>query len=242
MTAGVVLVHGAWHGAWCFERVIDRLADAGIEALAVDLPGHGSDPGPLSDLHGDAARVRDAIDELGGDCVLLGHSYGGAVITEAGVHPSVRHLVYLTAFALDFGESCMSAAVEESESLDISYEGTPNLADAFVSHDDGTITLTPDGAAACLFQDCDPETTAWALARIGPQPAVTFGDTPAAVAWRERPSTYVVCTEDQGVHPELQRVMARRCAAAVEWPTSHSPFLSAPERVADLLTRLATSS
>ncbi len=243
MTAAVVLVHGAWHGAWCFEPVLDRLSDAGIEAVAVDLPGHGADPGPLGDLHADSARVREVLDTIDGECVLLGHSYGGAVITEAGVHPAVRHLVYLTAFALDAGESCMAAAVAESAALDISYEGRPNLADAFIwNDDDGTISLDPDGAAACLFQDCDAETTAWAVARLGPQPGVTLGDLPTAVAWRERPSTYVVCTDDEGVHPELQRAMARRCTATVEWPTSHSPFLSAPDRVAELLTGLARST
>ena len=136
----------------------------------MDLPGHGADPGPFGDLHGDAARVREVLDQLDGDCVLLGHSYGGAVITEAGVHPAVRHLVYLSAFALDAGESCMAAAVDESAALNISYDGQPNLADAFVWNDDGTITLKPDGAAACLFHDCDAETTAWAIARLGPQP------------------------------------------------------------------------
>ncbi len=175
MAAGVVLVHGAWHGAWCFEPVLELLAAAGIDAVAVDLPGHGDDPGPLGDLHTDAARVEEALDRLDGDCVLLGHSYGGAVITEAGVHPSVRHLVYLAAFALDAGESVMAAAVAESDALDLSYEG-PSLADAFVAHDDGTITLEPTGAAACLYHDCDAATTGWALARLGAQPTVTFGD------------------------------------------------------------------
>ena len=242
MTATVVLVHGAWHGAWCFERVLDRLADAGIAAIAVDLPGHGADRGSLGDLHTDSARVRAVLDSIEGACLLLGHSYGGAVITEAGVHPAVRHLVYLTAFALDEGESCMAAAVEESAELDLSHEGRPNLVEAFVWNDDGTITLTPDGAAACLFQDCDAETTAWAVERLGPQPGVTFGDIPAAIAWRERPSTYVVCTDDAAVHPELQRAMARRCTETVEWPTSHSPFLSAPERVADLAAGLARAT
>jgi pimeloyl-ACP methyl ester carboxylesterase len=241
MAATVVLVHGAWHGAWCFDRVVDRLSAAGIESVAVDLPGHGADPGPLGDLHTDATRVREVLDSIDGECVLLGHSYGGAVITEAGVHPSVRHLVYLTAFALDAGESCMSAAVDESAELDLSYEGKPNLVDAFVWNDDGTISLTSDGAAACLFQDCDAEATAWAIARLGPQPGVTFGDIPTALAWRERPSTYVVCTDDLGVHPDLQRVMAKRCTNTVEWPTSHSPFLSAPDRVADLAADLARS-
>lgn len=234
-----VLVHGAWHGAWCFEHVLPLLEAAGVPAVAVDLPGHGADPGPLADLHGDAARVRAVIDELDDDCVLLGHSYGGAVVTEAGVHPSVRHLVYLCAFALDAHESCMSAAIDESAVLDLSWEGRPNLADAFVLHEDGTSTLTDTGAADCLYNDCDAATTVDAVARLGPQPMVTLGQEPAAVSWRERPSTYVVCTDDLGVHPGLQRVMAARCTRTVEWSTSHSPFLSRPELIADLLVAIA---
>jgi pimeloyl-ACP methyl ester carboxylesterase len=240
MTAAVVLVHGAWHGAWCFEPVLERLVDAGVEAVAVDLPGHGADRGPLGDLHADAARVREVLDGLDRDCVLLGHSFGGAVITEAGVHPAVRHLVYLAAFALDAGESCMAAAVAESQAIDLAWDG-PNLSDAFVAHDDGTITVEPSGAVEFLFHDCDPATATWAVDRLGPQPSVTLGDVPTAVAWRARPSTYIVCTEDRGIHPDLQRALARRCDERVEWPTSHSPFLSAPDRVADLVAGIARS-
>src|SRR2546423_15300011 len=86
----VVLVHGAWHGAWCWERVIPGLAGAGVRVEALDLPGHGSSPEPFGDLHGDATKVRQVLDELGdrGErAVLVGHSYGGAVITEAGGPP-----------------------------------------------------------------------------------------------------------------------------------------------------------
>jgi pimeloyl-ACP methyl ester carboxylesterase len=230
-----VLVHGAWHGAWCFDEVRAALDAAAMPSVAIDLPGHGADPGPLQDLHGDAARVREILDGLDGDCILLGHSYGGAVITEAGVHPAVRHLVYLCAFAIDADESCLAAAVAMAESRSISHEGRPNLVDAFQAHDDETITLVRDGATACLYQDCSPEATEWALDRLGPQPMVTLQQQPAAVAWRERPSTYVVCTEDDAVHPDLQRIMAARCTETVEWPTGHSPFISEPRLVADLL-------
>lgn len=242
MPTSVVLVHGAWHGAWCFDRVVAGLHDAGIDAVAVDLPGHGDDRGPFGDLHTDAARVREVIDRLDGDCVLLGHSYGGAVITEAGVHPAVQHLVFLCAFAIDAEESCMAAAVRESEALDISFEGRPTLADAIVIDADGSSTVRADLAAACFYHDCDEATTNAALASLGPQPMVTLGDVPHAVAWRRRPSTYVVCTEDLAVPPDLQRVMARRCTTTVEWPTSHSPFLSAPERIVDLLSGLVEAT
>jgi pimeloyl-ACP methyl ester carboxylesterase len=196
MTATVVLVHGAWHGAWCFEREIPLLRAAGIPVVALDLPGHGRDPGPFTDLHGDAARVRAALDGTEGDVVLLGHSYGGAVITEAGVHPAVTHLVYLCALALDSGESCATAAVGEAKTL--SHDGRPTLADGLVNHPDGSTTLTPEAAAACLYNDCDADTVAWAIAHLGPQPMANLGQSPTAVAWRQTPSTYVVCADDQG--------------------------------------------
>ena len=108
--ATIVLVHGAWHGAWCWERLTPLLDDAGVTSIAVDLPGHGNDRGPFTDLHGDADRVRETLDDVDGDVVLVGHSYGGCVITDAGAHPDVRHLVYVAAFPLDADESAANAA------------------------------------------------------------------------------------------------------------------------------------
>ncbi len=239
MKRRVVLVHGAWHGAWAWDRVLPLLAATGVEGLALDLPGHGEDTQPLGDLYSDAARVRETLDELKDDVVLVGHSYGGAVITEAGRHPAVRHLVYIAAFALDVGESCMSAATAEIEASQISYDGRPNLGAGFTMRPGDTITLDPASAAACLYNDCDPETVAWALARLGPQPIVTLQDAPTQAAWRTKPSTYVVCLDDMAVHPDLQRIMARRCGSALEWPTDHSPFLCRPDLVATLLADLA---
>jgi len=237
MAATVVLVHGAWHGAWCFDRVRPLLAEAGVPSVAIDLPGHGADTGPLTDLHGDAAHVRAALDTIDGEVVLLGHSYGGAVITEAGTHPAVTHLVYLCALALDDGESCATAAVEQTSTL--SHAGRPSLAAGWVTHPDDTTTLTPEGAAACLYNDCDPATVAWASAPLGPQPMANLRQTPDEVSWRTRPSTYVVCTDDQAIHPGLQRVLAARCGASVEWDTGHSPWASRPALVSTLLRELA---
>ena len=234
MAAEVLLVHGAWHGGWCFDRVVDLLTASGVDVHAVDLPGHGDDPEPFTDLYGDAARVTAVLDERS-DVVLLGHSYGGAVITEAGGHAAVRHLVYLSAFALDHGETCSSAAIAESGG--ISYEGRPDLGDSMQFHANNISTLLPD-AAACLYLDCSPADVRWAMALLGPQPMLNLAQEPRTVAWHTKPSTYVVCAHDQTIHPDLQRVLARRCTTSVEWPTGHSPFLSRPELVHALLLPL----
>lgn len=241
MDRTVVLVHGAWHGAWAWERVIPLLVTADVECLAIDLPGHGEDGGPFGNLHSDIARVRQTLDQLSGDVVLVGHSYGGAVITGAGVHPAVQHLVYIAAFALEDGESCTSAATAEGQASQISHDGRPNLGAGFIMSSGDIITLDPSSAAECLYNDCNAQTVDWALARLGPQPLITLQGTTRMVAWRSKPSTYVVCLEDMAVHPDLQRIMARRCGSVIEWSTDHSPFLCRPDLVAGLLVDLAKS-
>jgi pimeloyl-ACP methyl ester carboxylesterase len=239
MSTSVVLVHGAWHGSWCFDRVMPLLEEAGVPAIAIDLPGHGNDPGPFTDLHGDAARVMETLDRLDEDVVLLGHSYGGAVITEAGLHPAVKHLVYLCALAPSEDET--AAAAGSAEVAGLSYEGRPNAGDGLIFHADGTSTLTAPIAAACLYNDCDPETVAWCVSQLGPQPMENLNQTPAAVAWKERRSTYIVCSEDLIIHPGLQAVLATRCTQSHTWPTGHSPFVSDPRLLSSLLVTLAAS-
>jgi pimeloyl-ACP methyl ester carboxylesterase len=238
----VVLVHGAWHGGWAFERVLPLLRGSGVTALAVDLPGHGEDAASLGDLHTDAARVRAELDRADDRVVLLGHSYGGAVITEAGDHPAVSHLVYLCAMALDANESCGNAVAEEAAGAGVSHEGRPDVGAGLRQGPDGTTTLDPTVAATCFYNDCDAATVAWATARLEPQSMVALTQVPSAVAWRTKPSTYVVCSGDLAIHPEVQRLLARRCTTTVEWPTGHSPFLSRPELVTSLLAELAVRS
>jgi pimeloyl-ACP methyl ester carboxylesterase len=203
----------------------------GVAASAVDLPG--------TDFDADVAQVRRTLDAIDGDAILLGHSYGGAVVTEAGAHASVRHLVFLCAFAIDNHESCMNAASDEPEVASISHEGRPSLGAAMIDHGDGTSTLTREGARACLYSDVDDVLFEWAYARLRAQRNDSLSAAPREVAWRTRPSTYVVCSDDQAVHPDLQRIMARRCTETIEWPTGHSPFANRPDLVADLLIDLA---
>ena len=219
----VVLVHGAWHGGWCWNKVVALLDAANVPNVAVDLP--------LTSLADDAAATRRAIDAVGGPVVLCGHSYGGIVITEAGSHPDVRHLVYLCAFAVDVGRSAADSVDAELPSTD--------LQQALVFADDGFVTIEREGARRGFYGDCEPADGDDALDRLRPIAFECLTTRTSTAAWADRPSTYVVCTLDEAVHPALQRVLARRCTDVVEWPTSHSPFLSQPSRVADLLIDLS---
>ena len=102
----MILVHGAFHAAWCWQRVLDGLLELGVGAVAIDLPGHGASTQPLGGLHHDAAHLRDVLRSCDDPVVLCGHSYGGVVITEAVAPGSnVEHLVYVTAGVPDVGES-----------------------------------------------------------------------------------------------------------------------------------------
>ena len=235
----ILLVHGAWHGAWCWEPVTALLADRHVRATTIDLPGHGADPGPFADLHGDADTVRSALDRFDEPVVLVGHSYGGVVITEAGVHPRVSHLVYIASFNLDEGESAMSAAITESETASLDHSERPDVLSYVEVADDGTSSIDPSGARILFYEDCPDDVADWAVDRLGPHPMETLSQTPRVAAWRQRPSTYAVCNSDNIVHPDLQRILARRADHVVEWPTGHSPFLSRPDLVADLLVDLA---
>ena len=223
----IVLVHGAWHGPWCWSPVLARLDEGGVPAVAVELG--------LADLHDDAAIVTKAIEEGDGPVVLVGHSYGGAVITEAGAHPSVEHLVYLCAFAPD--------AFETVTGLALDHDGPHgDLVGAVVRHDDGTFTLDPALAPDALYGDCEEGDVSLALGLLRPQGATTFSQSPDDVAWRRRPATYIVCGADRGVPASLQREMAERIpdVTIVEWPeSSHSPFFSRPAELAELLAGLA---
>ena len=148
MPATVVLVHGACHGAWCWEKVVAGLTDRGIPSVAIDLPGHGASPEPLGDLAADAAALRACLDGIDRS-VVCGHSFGGAVVTEgAAGHPGVHHLVYITAFALAPGESTMAAAPEGGD------QDTPTkLGDAIRFADDGTMTFQGPAAVDALYHD-----------------------------------------------------------------------------------------
>lgn len=233
-TLPVVLVHGAWHGGWCWAGLQHALDQVGVASLAVDLPGHGASTQPLSDLYGDAREAASVLRQVGRPAVLVGHSYGGAVITEAAtLHPDVAHLVFLTAFALECGESVMS--------LLTSLPPAPiALSHAIIPRDDGTSVIEPTQAVASFYGECPPAVAAAAIARLSPQPMLTFTDSVSGSPRDHIQSTYVRCLRDEAIHISHQDAMATRCTTVHTLDTDHSPFASRISETAAIIQRLAT--
>ena len=222
--AGVVLVHGLWHGGWAWDGVRARLDAAGITSVAVELP--------LTSLADDVAATVAVLDGFDRPAVLVGHSYGGAVITGAGAHPGVVHLLYLAAFQLAEGES-VGRPLPERDFV------PTRLVDAFrFSEDRQLISLDPAKAAGVMFPDAPADEAAAAVARLRPVHRAVFRGVPEVIGWRTTPSTYVVCADDTAVNPDLERAMAERATSRLEWPGAHSPALTRPDAVAELIGTL----
>jgi len=219
----LVLVHGAWHGAWCWERVLPFLNRLGVTTHTLDLPSVHDQTRAAAIVANDARAVRDLIESVPGDVAICGHSYGGMVITHplAGGHPRVKRLVYLCALMLDAGESPTNV-------LDV----TDTL--RHTVDEKGMIMPDMENAAELLYGDCDVESQNSAMQRLRAMwPPV---DLLPGAAWRSVPSTYIVCAEDRVMSVRTQReVFAPRAQEVLEMHTSHSPFLSQPAALAELL-------
>lgn len=217
--ATVVLVHGAWADGSSWQRVIPLLLAKGIPVVAVQ--------NPTSSLADDVAATQRTLDMVEGPVVLVGHSWGGAVITEAGNDPKVKALVYVAAFAPKAGQT-----VGEM----VNAHGTPPALSQIKDHGNGLLTLSAEGWVSDVGQDL-PESEARTLAVVQPPLAAsTFGDKITTAAWETRPSWYVVSTEDRVVSVDLER----ECAAAmnaktIELKASHLSLLSMPDAVADVI-------
>lgn len=227
----VVLVHGAWHGAWCWASLQAELDSRGIASIAVDLPGHGASPLEPTDLYGDAAEVRRVATNHAGRVVLVGHSYGGAVITEAAIGLShVSHMVYLAAFCLDENESIMTVLTSlEPRDTALNAAMRPAAREGFT-------TVDPALAVDAFYAECDDLIAAAAIARLGTQSGAVFPQPVNAAPWKLVPSTYVVCTRDKAIHPDHQVAMSTRCRNVVHLDTDHSPFVSRVRETADVIS------
>jgi pimeloyl-ACP methyl ester carboxylesterase len=223
----VVLVHGGWHGSWCWVQVVPLLERRGLSVRTIDLPSIGADPLDRSGLSGDAAAVAALLDDAEEPSLLCGHSYGGMVITQAAAgRTDVARLVYLCAFMPDAGESVLSIVGERPPWI--------------VAREDGRWLPDLEQAAAIFYADCDVDTQRASTARLRPMTTAPVEEPVASAAWRDIPSTYVICTQDMAIPVEWQRErFAPRADEVVELDASHSPFFSLPSAVADLLAERA---
>ena len=218
----VVLVHGAWHGAWCWDGVLAELQERGIEAEAIELP--------LTSHRDNVEVAAAAIAAAGPDVVVCGHSYGGCVISSAAKSANVARLVYLCALMLDEGE--------EPFALSEGYEVELSSA-LVVDQTAGTLSVQAARAAGVFYGDSPADVAAAATARLRPMPFPDDWSQPDVPAWASTPSTYVVCAQDKAIHPDLQRHMASHATDVLEWDTDHSPFLTRPGDVAELVASYA---
>ena len=235
-----VLVHGAWHGAWCWREIVPLIEADGHTVLTPDLPGHGDDDSPVSamTLESYARSVEATLESAAEPVVLVGHSMGGMVVTQAAEYAParIRRLVYLTAFLPGDGESLGQLAG--------SFDGADNVQPNLVVDEAAGTCVVAEGAAAGLFYgECTPEAVDFALSRLRPEALEPLG-TPVRVTPGGAggiPRAYIECLRDGAITHGLQRHMQQPlpCEPVLTIDTDHSPFLSRPRELADHLLALA---
>ncbi|MBN6523244.1 alpha/beta hydrolase [Acinetobacter pittii] len=216
----IILVHVFWGGAAHWSKVIIELSHRGFTSLqAVELP--------LTSLADDVERTKKMIAQIDGDVILVGHSYGGAVITEAGNLPNVVGLVYIAAFAPDTNES----------PGEITQKHLPVAAPNLSPDSDGYLWLKADKFHESFCQDLtEDEGLVMGVTQKAPL-ASTFGDTISSPAWKTKPSWYQISTHDRMISPENQEFMSSRLNAkkVISLDASHASLASKPVEVADLI-------
>jgi pimeloyl-ACP methyl ester carboxylesterase len=221
-TKDVILVHGAWSDGSSWSKVIPLLERRGFHVTAVQLP--------LTSVAEDVATVNRAIALDPGPLLLVGHSYAGIVITEAGNDPKVSGLVYISAFAPGAGQSVAS--------LNASVPVTPIAAEIRLNA--GFLSITAEGIRDDFAQDLsDPEKQALAVTQ-GPIAEASLGTPATTPAWLTKPSWYMVASEDRVLSPMLEAMMAQAInAETITVRSSHVIMLSRPDAVAAVITRAA---
>lgn len=229
----LIFVHGALvrDGAWWWQRAADLLEErTGIRSRALALPSCGETaPDQVAGgLVADAAALRAALDEVE-SAIVVGHSYGGTVIAEAGRHPSIAHLVYISSYLPDIGQAQGTIMSGESDPVSIGDNGDGTLA---VSGYDAT------SFGARFLQDADAVAQNQAWDRVTAQAAAAFMTPTTRAGWEGADSTYLVCAEDRSTSLRLQRFHAARATRSIELPTGHHPFISRPDLVVEELQML----
>ena len=221
----IVLVHGGFVDGSGWESVYAILKNRGFHVSIVQ--------NPTISLADDVTVTNRTINALDGSVVLVGHSYGGAVITEAGNNPKVASLAYITAFALDNGESVGTLIKDPAP-------GAP--VPPILPPQDGFLLLDPTKFADSFAADVEPGLAAFMGASQVPWGLDALSGAVSHAAWKSKPSWYLVATDDKMIPPDAQRFMAKRAGATVaEAKGSHAIYVSQPEAVADLIAQAAES-
>ncbi|GAA2165170.1 alpha/beta hydrolase [Pedococcus bigeumensis] len=224
-TPTILLIHGGFVDGSGWQAVHDHLRRDGYNVAVVQ--------NPTATLEGDVAAVNHVLEEIDGPVVLVGHSYGGVVVTEAGTHPQVSALVYITAFAPDAGESVQTLIADPPPGAPVPPILPPR---------NGFLALDKAKFHDSFAGDLKPEQAEFMANSQVPWGVEALSGTVTTPAWRSKPSWYLVATDDRMIPPPAQRAMAERAGATVsEVAGSHSVYVSQPQVVADLIHTAAQS-
>lgn len=220
----IIFVHGIWADGSCWSGQVTALQSKGYNVVAVQ--------NPLTSLADDVAATKRAIDAAEGKVILVGHSWGGFVITQAGNDPKVAGLVYLAAFAPDAGENVPALS---------SHAAAAQIGRYFVPAG-GFIYLSEEGVREAFAQDLTPRQQQLAYATQVPARETLFGDKSGMPAWKQKPAWFIVTQNDKALTPALQRFMAKRINAAVtEVPSGHVAMIAHPMEVLKVIEQAANT-
>lgn len=237
-----VLVHGAWHGAWCWEKVTPLLTAAGHAVYTPDLPGLGADKTPIAEISLDSyvQKVSGLIDGIGPAVVLVGHSMGGMVITQTAelIPDKIDTLIYVAAFSPGHRETLLQYSLDDPNSLVSQHKQ--------INEEDGLLTVADASLKECFYGRCTDHDAQQAMRRLRPQALAPLA-TPLALGdgkYRRVRSCYIECSADKAISPDLQRRMQGNAplAAAAVLDTDHSPFYSCPQALVDTLISMAADT
>lgn len=219
----IVFCHGIWADGSCFNKVIPTLQAEGHEVMSVQYR--------LDTNESDVAAVKHTLGRVSSPAILVGHSYGGSVITAAGTDDRVAGLVYIAALAPDAGETSQSQ-LSQFPTTDIF---------SHIEVADGRLWMLPEGVA-CFAGDLPEQEQKVVWATHFAPAADLFTKNVPGVAWKSKPSWYIVATKDRTVQPEMQRFVAKRMGATIhEVASSHVPMLSNPKLVIDVIREAANT-
>lgn len=218
----IIFVHGLWADGSCWNNVIATLQAEGYKVVSAQ--------NPTTSLVDDVAAVKKALDRTEGPVILVGHSWGGFVITEAGIDKRVVGLVYVAGFAPDANETA----------VDLLGKAAPNDLNKYFQVNNGFITLTQTGIKKAFAADLTEKQQLQLYATQTPAAQSVFGAKNSVPAWKEKPSWYIVAKNDQAINPDLERLMAKRInAVTVETLSSHVVMLAQPNVVVKIIKEAA---